>query len=387
LISGLSWSVGGIRKVESPRCVTGKVLSIFSTQITIPFVNTVPEILYTMKTVVVLLGLLATCWADSCDNSFGAFLNALKDEMSANTADLEAENRDDYNKLVRQCFSDGSDDSKCSLTDDELHADVYGDSGPLKGCDRCQTLVKGFRDKYMHSQESTRKCFRTHLAQAIREELEPCIQGKLNDFNFHVPELPDFDQNTFQQINVVETSVGYHIMARSRLDVCQNVNPNKYSNTAPCMANGFPGIYAKHCQAAKNAKKTVSSNCNGRFKNVKRASCECMDTKRDEWHTKFNNIQKIVNDATSASQCRQDITDQIGSWLGKLQSALKDCMPSSGDGNQQRDLGTLIELGCGQVINGGVKKNELTTGFRFVRLFLDALNDRITIFCDKNCNL
>lgn len=78
----------------------------------------------------------------------------------------------------------------------------------------------------------------------------------------------------------------------------------------------------------------------------------------------------------------------MGSWLGEVQKALSDCLPngqSVGNGNT-RDLKTLIELGCGQVINGGVQTNELTTGFRFLRLFLDALNDRITVFCDKNCS-
>jgi ribosomal protein S17E len=339
-----------------------------------------------MKCVVLLVGILATCWADSCDDSFGSFLNKLKGELDTNKRDLEVENRDDYNKLVRQCFSDGGDDNKCSLSDDELKTDVYGDSGPLKGCARCQQMAKSFRDKFMHSSESTRKCFRRHFSKAIREELEPCIQGKLSDYNFRVPELPDFDENTFQNIEIVETTVGYHIMARSRLDVCQNVNPSKYSNTGPCLKNGYSGIYSKHCQFGKRAKSSaVSSTCNGRFKTVKRASCDCMEEKRDDWHTKFGHIQKIVNEATSASQCGNDISNEIGAWLNKLQDALKECLPS--EGNQQRDLRTLIELGCGQVINGGVKKNELTVGFRFVRLLLDALNDRITVFCDKNCNL
>jgi len=339
-----------------------------------------------MKSVVLLLGIVATCWADSCDNSFGSFLNALKDGLRTNTRDLEVELRDDYNKLVRQCFADSSDDNKCSLTDDELKTDVYGDGGPLHGCDRCQSMARSFRDKFMKSSDSTRRCFRQHFAKAIKEELEPCIQGKLNDYNFRVPDLPDFDEKTFQNIEIVETTVGYHIMARSRLDVCQNVNPSKASNTGPCLSKGFNGIYSKHCAAGKSAKSNaVSSNCNGRFNDVKRATCDCMEDKRGEWHTKFANIQKIVNEATSASQCGADISNEIGAWLNKLQSALKECITT--EGTPQRDLRTLIELGCGQVINGAVKKNELTVGFRFVRLLLDALNDRITIFCDKNCNL
>jgi len=239
----------------------------------------------------------------------------------------------------------------------------------------------------MSSQESVRKCFRTHFAQAVREELEPCIQGKIsNGYQFKVPEIPDFDQKTFTYIDIVEKALNYRIICRSRLDACQSVNGGKFEVSKPCLDNGFPGIYAKHCQAAKNAKaKAVSSSCSSRFNEVKKATCQCMEEKRQDWHDRFAKIQKIVNDAQSATQCGNDISDVIGTWLKKIQDALGDCLPK--DSNAPKtDLRTLIQLGCGQVINGGVKKNELTVGFRFVRLFLDALNDRITIFCDKNCD-
>jgi hypothetical protein len=345
-----------------------------------------------MKVLLVILAIAATCTAENCDNTFGAYLNALKDDTTSDDTKakaLEEENRDDYRKLIRDCFAESTDDSsKCALTNDELEGDVYGDSGPLKGCSRCQTMVKGFRDKFMNSKEEVRKCFRSHFAQAVREELEPCIQGKISDgYNFKVPPVPDFDEKTFQNIEIAEAAVNYRIKARSRLDACQSVNPGKYANSGPCMNKGYAGIFAKHCQSAKNAKsKAVSSGCGARFGEVKGATCKCMDEKRDEWHVKFAKIQDIVNNAESASQCGKEISDVVGAWLSKLQSALSECMPKEGNSNQQRDLRTLIELGCGQVINGGVKKNELTVGFRFIRLFLDALNDRITIFCDKNCS-
>jgi len=346
-----------------------------------------------MKVLLVISAILATALAQSCDNTFGAYLNALKDQLAddSQSKQLETEFRDDYYKLVRQCFAESTDDSsRCALTNDELKGDVYGDSGPLKGCGRCQSLARGLRDKYMNSKEDVRKCFRSHLAQAIREELEPCIQGKIsNGYSFKVPVLPDFDEKTFKNIDIAEQAVNYRIISKSRLDACKTVNPGKYSSTGPCINNGYPGIFAKHCQAAKNARsKAVSSSCGGRFDEVKKATCQCMDEKRDDWHSRFAKIQQIVNNAESASQCGNDISNVIGSWLNKLQSALNECLPkdSSSGSKSQSNLHTLIELGCGQVINGGVKKNELTVGFRFIRLFLDALNDRITVFCDKNCS-
>jgi hypothetical protein len=344
-----------------------------------------------MKTILVLLAVTAVSLADDCDNSFGAYLNALKDQLTddSKSKDLEVEFRDDYYKLVRQCFAQSTDDSsKCALTDDEVKGDVYGDSGPLKGCSRCQSLVKGFRDKFMGSQESVRKCFRTHFAEAVREELEPCIQGKIsNGYSFKVPPIPDFDEKTFKNIDIVEAGIDYRIAARSRLDACKAVNPAKYQSSGPCMDNEFSGIYSKHCQAAKAARqKAVQSSCSNRFGKVKDATCQCMIEKRNDWHDRFAKIQDIVKNARSASQCGKDISDVVGAWLNKLQSAMSDCLPTNGQGGEKRDLRTLIELGCGQVINGGVKQNELTVGFRFIRLFLDALNDRLTIYCDKNCS-
>jgi len=346
-----------------------------------------------MKVLFFVAALVATSWAapaDTCDNSFEAYLKALKDEIGAAGKDLEVEFRDDFYKLVRQCFAATTDDSsKCGLSDAEVKGDVYGDSGPLKGCSRCQTMVQGLRDKFLKSKEDVRKCFRTHFAQAVREELEPCIQAKIsNGYSFKVPEIPDFDEKAWANVDVIEQGLDYRIAARSRLDACKAVNPAKFQSTGPCMDKGFPGIYAKHCQASKNAKsKAVTASCTKRFDEVKKASCQCMDEKRDDWHQRFTKIQDIVNNAQSASQCGKDISDVVGTWLNKLQTALSDCMPKDTQNpNEKRDLRTLIELGCGQVINGGVKKNELTVGFRFVRLFLDALNDRLTIYCDQNCS-
>jgi len=340
-----------------------------------------------MKVLMIVLVTVAAAWADDCDNSFGSFLKALKDGMNADDSTataLESEFTNDYRSLIHKCFSNGG----CQLTDDELDTPIFGDDGPMKGCSRCQGLASGLEDKYMKSDEKTRKCLRQHLGQAVREELEPCIQGKIsNGYNFHVPPIPDFDEKTFNNIETVKKGLYYRIWARSRLDACQSVNPGKYDVTKPCMDNGTPNMFAKHCQIAKAAKaKAVSSSCSARFDEVKKATCQCMDEKRQDWHNRFDKIKNIIDNAQSASQCGKDISDVVGAWLNKLQIALSDCLPKEqGSGGQQRDLRTLIELGCGQVINGGVKKNELTTGFRFVRLFLDALNDRLSVFCDKNC--
>lgn len=344
-----------------------------------------------MKAFILLLGIITTCLGDSCDNHFGAFLNALKNEINQNQAKskaLELEFRDDFRRLVRRCFSQTTGDAgRCALSDSELTTDQCGDSGPLRGCSKCQGMCSSLRDKILRAPEQQKKCFRQKFAQAVREEIEPCIQGKINDYNFHVPEIPDFDQNAQASLNVIEDALSERTMAYSRLDVCRTVNPDKYKNTASCVAKGYPGIYSKHCQCAKNAKaKSVSSSCSARFAKLKSATVSCLLEKRNLWHQKFAQVYKIVQSATSASQCASDISNSLGSWVGKLQDALNDCIPNDQQHQKQRNLRTLIELGCGQVVNGGVKKNELTIGFRSLRLFLDALNDRILVYVDRNCS-
>lgn len=77
---------------------------------------------------------------------------------------------------------------------------------------------------------------------------------------------------------------------------------------------------------------------------------------------------------------------RISPWLDISQNIMNACF-SSDPNKYQLDLRTDIKLGCGQVINGGIKKNTLTTGFRFIQLFLTAyIESYSTIICNKNCN-
>jgi len=347
-----------------------------------------------LPVIVILASLVSTSLAaDSCDDSFGKYLEALKDQINNNAQSCENEFLNDFDTLVHKCFSPDGSGGKCALSDEDLNTDVYGDSGPNRGCANCQKMCKSLRDKFLHSPDSERKCLRQHFGQAVREEIEPCIQAKIpNGYSFKVPPIPDFDEQTFKYIDVVEKGVDHRIMAYSRLDVCRNANPAKFQVTSPCMANGYSGIYALHCKNSQAAKaKAVSSSCESRFNEVKKASCECLYEKRVAWHAKFAQVYKIVTSTTDGQQCTNDVAKVLGAWLGKIQDALTECLPASEQNKKTSNIRTLIELGCGQVAQNnrdGTKqfKNELTTGFRFVRLFLDALNDRILVYCDKNCS-
>jgi hypothetical protein len=340
-----------------------------------------------MKLILFIVGLLAAAVTadNSCDASFKAYLDSLKNQIvqDSNTGPLENELADDYVNLCHRCFDTAQGGSKCVLPDDQLNADVFGDSGPLRECERCRALATKLRDAYFQSAEETRKCFRNALSDAIRDELQPCIGGRLNEPNFRIPPLPDFDANTFKYKDVVLRGISVRVMSRSRLDACASMNPAKAEKTSSCLDDEYSNIYSKHCSIAKSARSSaVQGGCNSRFNAVRKATCQCMDDKREDWHNKLKQVKDIIDKATSGTQCGLDITAALGVWIGKLENAIKTCMP----GKLNTSLSKLFELACGQAVAGNIKKSELATGFRFARYFLDALNDRITVFCDKKCD-
>lgn len=327
-----------------------------------------------------------------CDDAFGKFLDELKKSQgkTKNAENLANELRDDYYRLVRQCFASAADDSsKCFLADDEIKGDVYGENGPLKGCDRCQKLASSLRDKVLKLNKNDKECFQSMIMKAFWQSLEPCVRGTIsNGYSFTVLSIGDWSPMMDSAVlSSFLQAIDSRIAAGSRLQACGAVNPTKYRSTAPCMKNGFPNMYQKHCQAVKDAVSvSVSNQCNARFKEIAKATCTCINAKADDFRRSFSQIQDVVTNAKSASECGQQISDIMGSWMSTFQNTLNQCKIGDAD-SKRMDLRTLIELGCGQVINGGVKKNELTVGFNFIKRLLDAVIEiSSTIFCDKNCD-
>lgn len=84
-----------------------------------------------------------------------------------------------------------------------METNIYGDEGPLRGCQMCQKVALTIRDKFFKADESVRQCLRDKFTAAIVDELQPCMQQQLNDYSFKIPPVPDFDRSTKFFLNAV----------------------------------------------------------------------------------------------------------------------------------------------------------------------------------------
>ncbi|VDP16264.1 unnamed protein product [Soboliphyme baturini] len=247
---------------------------------------------------------------------------------------IENEQDTDYLRHIRRCFSageaEGSRQNKCVLDQATLNQNVLGPNGPLRGCKFCINLANDLHNKYMKSSASDRMCFRKHLSDGIISEMQPCIQNRLHDYRFRVPNLPDFDTAADSSMSIV-----------------------------------------------------VTPSCTSRFQKVEAATCQCFRDKQAELVSKMHRVRDVLMTAQSTSQCEEGIEAAIGPWVKKVMKAMKDCS-SSGTANilQKIPPNKVIKVGCMKIVSlKGSGRKQIEIGFRFIDYFLDALHVRLIKFC------
>jgi len=350
-----------------------------------------------MKTLILLLFTVTSAWAD-CNKVFVDYLNCI----AASTGDpttgkaLEVEFDDDFVKHVADCFDaadNNGQNTKCILSRANLDTDVFGPDGPMASCDVCRNYTADLRDKIFKSPESVRLCFREKFSAALGNDLQPCIREQLNDQTFTVPTLPDFDKSSVGFLDTILTDMSHRVMAYSRLSACKERFQSRYDKSSTCMAN-TAGLYPKHCDLTKTCKSSqVTSDCSASFGNTATATCKCLNIKRDEWNQQLNKIHDaIFNSEKSPTVCSSGVKAALGHWVTDLEDIFKECMPSGtispGSTISSLSVSKLIEAGCIQAVSATsdeTKANQLNAGFRMIRFVLDALNDRVTVFCQANC--
>ncbi|KRY51095.1 hypothetical protein T03_13874, partial [Trichinella britovi] len=273
---------------------------------------------------------------NTCDNKFAGFFDCIKQKTNQQQtySSLEREFDDDHQKLIDKCFASSSSEAQsknmCVLDKSTLEVDVLGPNGPLRSCNFCQKIAKVVHDKYFKSTPAERQCLRRHMIDAAVAEIQPCMQSKLHDFSYKVPTIPDFDS------------------------------------------------------AADNLMQLVTqANCMSRFDELHRAACSCLKEKREELGNKVEKLKDALMSSTSSSDCTSKVEAAAGAWKTKLIQALKDCYSDGGSqGISQIPATKLVEIGCLRAtqMNTNAKK-EFAIGFRFLRTFLDVMQDRGTRFC------
>jgi len=349
-----------------------------------------------MKLIVVMSMALAVAFGQSCDSSFKGFMDCLAATTgnSAKGKVLEQEFDDDFVAQVSSCFDSSltGSNAKCVLSRANLDSDVYGDDGPLHGCPKCQEIAHDIRDRIFKAPESVRKCFRVKFTAAVVNDLQPCIRNQLNDQSFSIPAMPDFDAGSAAFANLIEQSTSHRIMAYSRLSLCKEKSPQRAKVTEECMKNK-KGYYKKRCELTHSCvSSAVSSSCKSTFTKTKDATCTCLALKRAEWHDRLEKVrQAVFNPEKSSTVCASGVKSALGHWVQDFDDIAKAC-PAPADPNSKipnLPIGKLIDAGCIVGVEAANKdansQSQLLSGFRMVTEVLDALNDRVTSFCDINC--
>uniref|UniRef100_A0A915IQE2 Uncharacterized protein n=1 Tax=Romanomermis culicivorax TaxID=13658 RepID=A0A915IQE2_ROMCU len=330
----------------------------------------------------------ALCYSQ-CDNTFKSYLDCI----ASSTGDavkgkaLESEFADDYRKLVARSFDSTrtSSNQKCVLSDDELQTDIFGDNGPLHGFPEGQKIATDIKNQFFKASEDIRKCLRLEFAAAVVDEMQPCIAQKIGNPNFKVPELPDFDKNTQTFLDVVLRGVSYRVMAYSRLYACNAAFPDRATKTK-ALLDDKSGLFKLHCDLNKSCRSNVDNSCGAQFDKVKSATCSCMYIKRDDWHTKFDKVRDAIENFSTSSQCSSAIKDAVGGWRYKLQNAMKKCIPDKDNLLASIGIDKAIDKGCDELAGKSSDvRLKIVNAIRMIRNLLDALNDRITRFCEVRC--
>jgi len=351
-----------------------------------------------MKFAILLCSALAVASASDCISSFKSYLDCI----AKSTGDpskgkvLEQEFDDDFVTLVGRCF-DASDNNgantKCILSRANLDTDVFGPDGPLATCDKCREYAVEIKNKIFNAPENVRACFREKFSAAVVNDLQPCIRTELGDQTFNIPPLPDFDKSTKDFMDLVLKGMSHRVMTYSRLGACKERYSSRAQTSSSCLDNA-KGLYPKHCALSQTCKtSSVSADCNDKFTKTKKATCKCLDTKRDEWHQRLDKVHDAVfNPEHSSTVCASGVKAALGHWIQDFQDIFKACVPDAAPDPNSKipnlPLSKLIDAGCIQAVEAAAddsKQKQLNAGFRMVRYILDALNDRVTNFCSVDC--
>lgn len=331
-----------------------------------------------------------------CASSFKGFMECL----AASTGDaskgkvLEQEFDDDFKKQCTSCFDPNEKDSvnrnKCKLSQNTLlNTDVFGPDGPLQDCKQCQEYGKAIKDQIFNAPDSVRKCVRDQFTKIVVNDLQPCIKDQVHDQTFTIPPLPDFDEHSGAYLQLILDAIGHRIMAYSRMSVCSDRDINRYKATSSCLDNKS-GYYSKHCDLSKSCLNKVSSSCQAAFTQTKDATCTCLLKKRQELYAILNKVKDAVfNKENSVATCTSGVTSALGHWVNDL-SSIKDACNIKTNSIFDKPLGDLIKLGCTEAESALSDNNQkataaLNAGFNFVGNVLDALSDRVNLFCEINC--
>jgi len=353
---------------------------------------------------------LGSAFGQSCTpNNLLSYLNCIKGRLDTGYGAFETEFQNDFRSTMRSCFARNLDEAasinRCIFPDENFNVDVFGADGPLSTCQTCQKVASVVKDAFLGGSEADQTCIRGQLRHAIAQELQPCIRDK-GFPNFVVPELPDFDAASYAFNRQIVDTTGLFVWAYYQIEECSRKtagnakSQNWPTDTKNCLENPTAGKYPQHCTAIRGCfSSSVNGACSNEFSNLERATCQCIQEKREFIKGRVRQIRDTVaaimadpsgQRADKAGQCATTISTLLISpagvdWKLVIGDTIKNCL-----GPRAPKLGVdkMLELGCRLAASrGDTGVQQLSIGFRFISTVVDALVARVSRFCKgTNCS-
>uniref|UniRef100_A0A0N5B6E9 Saposin B-type domain-containing protein n=1 Tax=Strongyloides papillosus TaxID=174720 RepID=A0A0N5B6E9_STREA len=338
---------------------------------------------------------------------FGSYLSCVKRSLDADYGGFESEVQEHYRQAASKCFSSSISEAnkkdRCVLTLNDLNSKAWDRNGPLRDCSICRTFASGAIKAILNTPAEDQKCIRNEISKAIAKEANYCISKKISNFP-GVPEIPDLEESSFFFKESVMNSISDFILVQSRLAFCGERKPKRAQNTRKCLKKPFDGFLSKHCQVIQNCDAQVPGSCLSQVKEVRDATCECVDEARNDLKQRISSISQAIQESISGGRsspsigssskvdvCVANIKAQMvtpaNDWVNVIDAALGTCIKAKPTG-QSLGMESLLNVGCRKVIadTTGTASSQLKTGFDFVNNLIDAMVERSGRFCNKgNC--
>uniref|UniRef100_A0A915Q3S9 Uncharacterized protein n=1 Tax=Setaria digitata TaxID=48799 RepID=A0A915Q3S9_9BILA len=335
--------------------------------------------------------------------TFNDYMKCVDGTVSNDYGAFETEIREHNRLAIKSCFAqtipEGNEKNRCVLAISDLNNKAWDRNGPLRNCSICRTFANGAIKAIMSTSFTEQKCIRTEISKAITSEAVYCLRNKMSDFT-GILEFPDFEEGSYKFREAVIDSISDHILIYSRLAFCNDRKPTRADATRRCMKKPFDGYLTKHCNVLKACEGKISKECQAQTIQLRKATCECVETTRADLKKRLASIAQAIRDVVDGNdrgaaaigdgnkvdQCVSNIKNlvktPVNDWFEVVDDALKKCLEKKPT-EQNLGLDSLINIGCRKVIadTTGTAHIQLKAGFDFINNLMDAMVDRSGRFC------
>lgn len=175
---------------------------------------------------------------------------------------------------------------------------AWSKAGPLASCKFCLSFAETVVHAIIGTNKKLAKCVRQEIYPAIARETAFCIHKSTPNFE-GIPIIPDFDEASMTNTQLLLDSISQEIMQQFQLNKCSEQNPDWAQNTAKCLENPeIPGFMKEHCNVVDVCTKTLNPMCQIQLQKIVPVTCGCLRNSDEELKTKLMNITQVLKNAS-----------------------------------------------------------------------------------------